>query len=173
MMPEKYELRRDSWNRVQADIAEDVTIGIKVLSETDERRIEKQTHAYVVMDLRTSLGPIRIRDIRIQWSVENQRHFIRWRQWFTGRIRDGRKEYLDVGGPLDPDTRRKFAGLILDVFAQIKEEAASGTLGRQNPGLQELKDKLEADQNTDAALEAVGQGTEVVEEAEVVAQPEV
>jgi hypothetical protein len=145
-MSEKYELRRDSFNRVQADIAEDVTVGIRVLSETDQRRIEKNTHAYCVMDIRTSLGVIRIRDIRIQWSEQNQRHFIRWRQWNTGRIRDGRKEYLDVAGPLDPETRTKFADAILDVFAQIKEEAALGTLGRANPQLHELKAKLEMEQ---------------------------
>ena len=187
-MAGKYELGYDSWNRVQADIAEDLTVGIKVLSETDQRRIEKGTHAYVVLDLRTSFGMIRIRDIRIQWSVPNQRHFIRWRQWFTGRIRDGRKEYLDVGGPLDPDTRNKFADSILDVFAQIKEEAASGTLGRQNPQLRELKDKLEleatqkATEAANAALEAIKpeeteeteevEEVEAHEEAEEAAQPE-
>ena len=141
-MPEKYELHRDSWNRLQADIAEDLTVGIKVLSETDQRRIEKGTHAYCVLDLRTSLGVIRIRDIRVQWSEKNQRHFIRWRQWFTGRLRDDRKEYLDVAGPLDPDTRNKFADAILDVFSQIREEAAMGTLGRHSPQLQELKAQL-------------------------------
>ncbi len=159
-MAEKYELRRDSWNRVQADIAEDLTVGIKVLSETDQRRIEKGTHAYCVLDLRTSLGVIRIRDIRVQWSEPNQRHFIRWRQWNTGRIRDGRKEYLDVAGPLDPDTRNKFADAILDVFSQIKEEAASGTLGRQNPQLQELKEKL-AMETTDAVEVAAATEAEV------------
>ena len=158
-MAGKYELRRDSWHRVQADIGQDLTVGVKVLAETDQRRIEKRTHAYVVLDLRTSFGVIRIRDIRIQWSEQNQRHFIRWRQWHTGRIRDGRKEYLDVAGPLDPDTRNKYAGAILDVFNQIKEEAAAGTLGHANPQLKELKEKLalENAQETDAAVEAVAE----------------
>jgi len=161
-MAGKYELRRDSFNRVQADIAEDLTVGIKVLSETDERRIDKNTHAYCVLDLRTSMGVLRIRDIKIQWSDPNQRHFIRWRQWNTGRLREGRKEYLDVAGPLDPDTRNKYASAILDVFAQIKEEAAAGTLGRANPQLQELKAKLALEniQETDAAVEAAAEGTE-------------
>ncbi len=161
-MAGKYELRRDSFNRVQTDIGVDLTVGIKVLSETDERRIEKNTHAYCVLDLRTSMGVIRIRDIKVQWSDPNQRHFIRWRQWNTGRLREGRKEYLDVAGPLDPDTRNKYAGAILDVFNQIKEEAAAGTLGRANPQLKELKEKLalENTQETDAAVEAVAEGTE-------------
>ena len=164
-MAGKYELRRDSWNRVQADIAEDLTVGIKVLSETDERRIDKNTHAYCVLDLRTSMGVIRIRDIKVQWSDPNQRHFIRWRQWNTGRIRGGRKEYLDVAGPLDPDTRNKYANAILDVFAQIKEEAAAGTLGHANPQLQELKEKmsLDAAQETEAAVEAAAEETEALE----------
>ena len=111
-MDGKYTLTRDSWNRVQADISPDVSVAIKVLAETDARRIEKQTHAYAVLDIRTDFGPIRIRDVRIQWSVQNERFFIRWRQWSTGRMRDGRKEYLDVAGPLDPDTRSKFADAI-------------------------------------------------------------
>ncbi len=168
-MPEKYELHRDSWNRLQADIAEDLTVGIKVLSESDQRRIEKGTHAYCVLDLRTSLGVIRIRDIRVQWSEKNQRHFIRWRQWFTGRQRDGRDEYLDVAGPLDRDTRNKFADCILDVFSQIKEEGAVGTLGRHNPQLQELKEQL-AMKTDEAAGEAAA--VEPAGEAIEAAQPE-
>lgn len=169
-MAGKYELRRDSWNRVQADITEDATVGIKMLPETDPRRIDKNTHAYCVLDLRTTFGVIRIRDIRVQWSDPNQRHFIRWRQWYTGRERDGRKEYLDVAGPLDATTRGKFADAILDVFTQIKEEAALGTLGRQNPQLKELKEKL-AIQTVDAVDEAAA--VEAAEEAMGVSQSEV
>lgn len=153
-MPEKYELRRDPFNRVQTDIADDLTVGIKILSETDQRRVERGTHAYCVLDLRTSFGPVRIRDIRVQWSERNQCHFIRWRQWSTGRIRNDRKEYLDVAGPLDPETRTKFANAILDVFTQIKEEAASGTLGRKYPELEELKKTIESAQDTATAITA-------------------
>lgn len=160
-MAGKYELRPDSWNRVQADISEDMTVGIKVLSATEERRIVKRTHAYCVLDLRTSIGVLRIRDIHIQWSEKNQRHFVRWRQWPTGRKRDGRLEYLDVAGPLDAGTRKNFEETILDVFAQIMEQAAAGTLGHANPQLQELKDKLALDavQGTDAAVEAAAEET--------------
>ncbi len=161
MMAGKYQLRRDDLHRIQADIADDATIGIKILSVTDARRIEKGTHAYCVLDLRTSMGVIRIRDIRIQWGERTQKHFIRWRQWPTGRMRRGedRPEYLDVAGPLDPETRSKFGNAILDVFSQIKEEAGLGTLGSENPELRELKEKLE--KHTDEAIETVLDGEQV------------
>ena len=158
-MAGKYLFRRDSWNRLQTDISESLTVAIKILSETDERRMMKNVHAYVILDVRTEVGPLRIRDIRVQWSEKNQRHFIRWRQWNTGRIRDERPEYLDVCGPLDAVTRNKFAEAILDVFAQIKEEAAAGTLGHANPQLQELKAHLELEKptETDEATEEIAQ----------------
>ncbi len=158
-MAGKYQFRRDSWNRLQTDISESLTVAIKILSETDERRMLKKVHAYVILDVRTEFGPLRVRDIRVQWSEKNQRHFIRWRQWNTGRIRDGREEYLDVCGPLDGATRGKFGEAILDVFAQIKEEAAAGTLGRANPQLEELTANLELEKppETDEATEEVAQ----------------
>lgn len=174
-MDGKYTLTRDSWNRVQADISPDVSVAIKVLAETDARRIEKQTHAYAVLDIRTDFGPIRIRDVRIQWSVQNERFFIRWRQWSTGRMRDGRKEYLDVAGPLDPDTRSKFADAILDLFAQIKEEAAQGTLGRANvEALNEVRAQIElaaiaSQASADEAPESV-EGAEIEASVEPVAE---
>ncbi len=163
-MAGKYQFRRDSWNRLQTDIGESLTIAIKMLSETDERRMLKKVHAYVILDIRTEFGPLRVRDIRVQWSEKNQQHFIRWRQWNTGRVRDGRDEYLDVCGPLDGATRNKFGDTILDVFAQIKEEAAAGTLGKANPQLQVLKARLE--------LEQAPETNEADEAAEEVAQPE-
>jgi DNA-binding cell septation regulator SpoVG len=148
MSETKYVIYRDSHNRLCADITESVTAGVKILSVTDERRQEKNTHAYVVLDVRTELGPIRIRDIRVMWSQENERYFLRWRQWPTGHLRDGHKEYLDVAGPQDRDTRKQFEDAILAVFHQVREEAERGTLGR-NPEtrkkLEEVKQQLQAD----------------------------
>lgn len=163
-MDAKYKIRRDEFNRLQADLDDELTVGIKILSETDQRRIEKNTHAYCVLDIRTSLGVIRIRDIRVQWSERNQQYFIRWRQWPTGKMRDDRKEYLDVAGPLDRGTRDKFADAILEVFSQIKEEAALGTLGRTNPQLGELKAQLEL-QAVGGVLEAAADGIPEASEA--------
>lgn len=143
----KYVIQRDSHNRLCAELSESVTAGVKILSVTDERRQEKNTHAYIVLDIRTELGPIRIRDIRVMWSQENERYFLRWRQWPTGHVRDNRKEYLDVAGPLDRESRRKFEEAILAVFHQVREEAERGTLGR-NPEsrkqLEEVKKQLQA-----------------------------
>lgn len=145
----KYEIIRDSHNRLCAEISESVTAGVKILSVTDERRQEKNTHAYIVLDIKTELGPIRIRDIRVMWSQENERYFLRWRQWPTGHVRDGRKEYLDVAGPLDRETRKKFEEAILAVFHQVREEAERGTLGRNleqtHKKLEEVQQMLSAD----------------------------
>lgn len=147
MSETKYVIQRDSHNRLCADLTDDVTVGVKILSVTDERRQEMNTHAYIVLDIRTELGPIRVRDIRVMWSQENERYFLRWRQWPTGHVRDGRKEYLDVAGPLDRETRKKFEEAILAVFQQVREEAEQGTLGR-NPEtrkkLEEVKQQLQS-----------------------------
>lgn len=127
----RYRIFRDSHQRLCAEVTEDLVVGLKVLSEVDSRRVENRVHAYAVLDVRTELGPLRIRDIKVMWSPENEQYFLRWRQWPTGKTRDGRKEYLDVVGPLDQDTRRKFEAEILGVFHQIREEAQRGTLERQ------------------------------------------
>jgi len=139
-----YNIERDSHNRLLAEINDDVSVGIKILAETDPRRVEKNVHAYAVLDVRTGLGPVRIRDIRIMFSQENERYFLRWRQWNTGKLRDGRKEYLDVAGPRDRETRRKFEEQILNVFHQVRSEAAKGTLARGEVGqkLNELRADL-------------------------------
>lgn len=142
-MSEKYQLQMDSYNRMTAVIAKGVEVGIKVLSMTDTRRIEKNEHAYAVLDVNTPLGIIRIRDIRIVWSANNEQFYLRWRQWRTGKMRNERPEYLDVAGPRDKETRLKFGAAILAVFEQIREEGAAGTLGRTNPQLAELKASLE------------------------------
>lgn len=143
MSEKTYQFSRDSHNRLCAEICKGATVGIKVLSETDPRRIERNEHAYAVLDLQTPLGLIRIRDIRILWSEPNKRFFLRWRQWRTGKMRNDRPEFLDVAGPQDKETRVRFTEKILEVFNQIKQEAALGTLGRANPNLQELKASLE------------------------------
>lgn len=150
----KYQLSRDSLNRLCTEIAPGVTVGIKVLSETDPRRLERGEHAYAVLDLATPLGPVRIRDIRVMWSKTNERFFLRWRQWKTGKVRDGRPEYLDVAGPQDRETRALFSEKIIEVFAQIKQEAAVESVGAQNPQLAELKAQLEGDQPEKPAEEA-------------------
>lgn len=150
-MSKRFAIERDSHNRLRADITEDLAVGIKILAETDSRRMERGVHGYAVLDVRTSLGPLRGRDIKVMWSETNQRYFLRWPQWPTGKIRDGRKEYLDVFGPLDPDTRAKLEGEILAVFHQVREEANKGTFGR-NP-------------KTHAELEALKYELEVAAEA--------
>ncbi len=148
-----YQLQMDSYNRMCATIAKGVEVGIKVLSMTDTRRIEKKEHAYAVLDLSTPIGVIRIRDIRIVWSEANNRFYLRWRQWRTGKMRNDRPEYLDVAGPRDKETRLKYGEAILAVFEQIRAEGAAGTLGRTNPKLAELKAALEQEPATEAVLD--------------------
>jgi DNA-binding cell septation regulator SpoVG len=164
-MPGQYVIVRDSFNRLRAEVTDSFAVGIKLLAEDHPRRVEQNVHAYVVADIATELGPWRIRDIRIMWSPENKRHFIRYRQWKTGKVRDQRDEWLDVAGPLDRDTRSKVQEAILAVFAQIKEEAQQGTLGRRVPAgtgtigdnpevaakLETLKGDLEATEAADIA----------------------
>jgi len=154
MSERTYQLQMDSYNRMCAEIAKGVEVGIKVLSMTDTRRIERKEHAYAVLDLSTPLGIIRIRDIRIVWSEPNQRFYLRWRQWRTGKTRNDRPEYLDVAGPRDKETRLKYGEAILAVFDQIREEGAAGTLGRSNPKLGELKAALEQEPQNEAVLDS-------------------
>lgn len=154
-MSEKQQHRivRDAHNRLCAEVSESITVGIKILGETDERRVEKGVHAYAVLDIRTEFGPIRARNIRVMWSTQNQRHFLRWPQWNTGRVRDGRPEYLDVFGPHDRDTRTNFEKMILEVFQQIRDEAQRGTLGRDNEtrrALEDLRSNLESQDDTES-----------------------
>lgn len=167
-MAGQYVIVRDSFNRLRAEISESFAIGVKLLAEDHPRRVEQHVHAYVVADLRTELGPWRIRDIRVMWSPENERFFVRYRQWKTGKIREGREEWLDVAGPLDRETRSKVQEAILGVFSQIKEEAAKGVLGKRSEGthmalgdnpilaaqLESIKKGLEADVEADEAVQA-------------------
>ena len=162
MLEKTYQLQMDSYNRMCADIAKGVSVGIKVLSMTDTRRIEKKEHAYAVLDLDTGLGTIRIRDIRIVWSEPNQRFYLRWRQWRTGKMRNERPEYLDVAGPRDKETRLKYGEAILAVFEQIRAEGAAGTLGRTNPKLAELKAALEQEPAKEEAVLDSPASTEAV-----------
>ena len=171
----KYTLERDSFNRWRTEITDSFAVGVKLLAEDHRRRVEQRVHAYVVVDLRTELGPWRLRDIRVIWSPENNRYFIRYKQWKTGKIRDGRPEYLDIAGPLDQGTRAKVSEAILGVFLQIKEEAKAGTLGRtprpretiatlgDNP---EIAAKLESLKESVGQQEAGGQREELVEALE-------
>jgi len=164
-MAEQYVIVRDSFNRLRVEITESFAVGVKLLAEDHPRRVEQHVHAYVVADLRTELGPWRVRDIRVMWSPENERNFIRYRQWKTGKLRDGREEWLDVAGPLDRETRSKVQDAILAVFFQIKDEAAKGVLGKRVEGiatlgenpilvaqLESIKKDLEADEAGDDAI---------------------
>lgn len=168
MSDQQYVIVRDSFHRLRAEVTDDIAVGIKLLSEDHPRRVEQNIHAYVVVDLMTELGPWRIRDIRIVWSAENERHFVRYRQWKTGKVREGRDEWLDVAGPLDRETRAKIQESILGVFHQIKEEAAKGTLGKQSTGtlgdnpevaaqLESIKSDLEEPEEDKPATEAAAE----------------
>ena len=159
-----YIIERDSFNRLRAEVSDSFAIGVKLLAEDHPRRVEQHVHAYVVADLRTELGPWRIRDIRIMWSPDNERYFIRYRQWKTGKVRDNRDEWLDVAGPLDRETRAKVAEAILAVFLQIKEEAAKGTLGRPKPPIH--AGTLGDNPEVAAKLETLKQGLATPPEAE-------
>jgi hypothetical protein len=103
------------------------------------------------------MGVLRIRDIRIKWSTKNECFYIQWRQWFTGKFRgvdregNPRKEFLDVCGPLDPQTRQNFNDSIVAVYAQIKSEAKAGTLGATVSGAKLAA--LRGQMNTAAAAE--------------------
>ena len=135
-MPGQHTIVRDSYHRWRVELTDSLAIGVKLLAEDHPRRVENNVHAYVVADLRTELGPWRIRDIRIMWSAQSERHFVRYRQWKTGQFRADRggeqkAEWLDVAGPQDAATRAKVQEAILSVFHQIKEEAAAGTLGKR------------------------------------------
>ena len=180
-MSEKYTIERDSFHRMRAQITEDFAVGVKLLAEDHQRRIDQRIHAYVVVDIRTELGPWRIRDIRVIWSPENERHFVRYRQWRTGKVRDGRDEWLDVAGPLDRETRAKVSEAILTVFYQIKEGDLKGkpeghevvtTIGDNAEvaaQLQNLKSRLdeptppatEPEAEGESTLVAVGEATTV------------
>ena len=161
-MSEQYVIERDSYNRLRADICPSTAVGIRMLAEDHPRRIENHVHAYVVVDLRTELGPWRIRDIRIMRFPGSENYFVRYRQWKTGRNRpdgEGKPEWLDVAGPLDRDTRAKIQESILAVFLQIREEAAAGTLGRnQSPEVQAQLVSLKEDLKTVEAPEGEGLG---------------
>jgi hypothetical protein len=154
-----FEIRRDSRQRLQADIADDLTIGFKQLPETDDRRVRFGVHAYAVLDIRTSKGVLRVRDIRIKWSEKNECFYIQWRQWYTGKTRgldregQPRKEFLDVCGPMDPATRQNFNDSIVAVYNQIKMEAKAGTLGATAGGarLAALRNQLAREQQLGAA----------------------
>ena len=153
MSEKTYQIDRDSNNRLCAEIAKGVTVGIKILAETDPRRMERREHAYAVLDIDTPLGCVRIRDIRILWSDPGQRFYLQWKQWRTGKIRFDRPEYLDIAGPRDREARQRFSEEILALFSQIKRLASVGTLGNISPELGELKATLESS-DTEAVSDA-------------------
>lgn len=153
-----YVLDRDPHNRIVAHYGQDgeISVGIKMLSESDADRVERGVHAYCVLDVATPLGPLRIRDIRIKHNATAGKFMVHWKQFSTGREREGKPEYLDVAGPQDRDTRDRYRTFILDVFQQIKDGVGLPTSGRRSrpvaamstlggiPALTELRDRLAA-----------------------------
>lgn len=168
MSDQKYVIVRDEFNRLRTEITDSFAVSVKLLAEDHPRRVEQHVHAYVVADLRvsvlpgTELVPWRIRDIRVMWSPDTERYFVRYRQWPAGKTRATTERWLDVAGPLDRETRAQVQEAILSVFFQIKEEAKQGVLGKLpvegNPPeitakLESLESELvqETDLNTDAS----------------------
>lgn len=122
MSEKTYQISQDSHNRLCAEIAEGVTVGFQVLDKNDWRYINRNERAYVVLDIETPLGRIRIRDVRLLRSATRGCFFLRWKQWKTGKFREGRPEYLDVAGPHNREGRDLFSAAILAVFEQLRKE---------------------------------------------------
>jgi len=149
---QKFEFVRDEHNRLVTHLGDDISLGIKMLSESDAERTDRGVHAYAVLDLQTSLGPIRIRDLKVVWNEGLQLFQVRWRQWKTGKIRNDRPEWLDVAGPQDKQTRENWKNFVLDVFHAVREGAGqravreqprtTSQLGQSHPELAELRNQL-------------------------------
>lgn len=137
------------YNSWEAQLSPTIKAGVRILAETDARRIDHGIHAYVLLDFPTDLGPMRVRDLKILLSRDGERYYVRWPWFQTKFTRPGasRPDRLDVVGPRDYTSRELINGKILALFHQIREEAAKGTLGRQPAvaeKLQHLKQELEA-----------------------------
>lgn len=150
-MSEKFAIERDTFGRWRTAFSPTVACGIRLLAEDHPRRVAKNVRAYVVLDIASDLMlPIvedpeeegepqplpvtfRIRDIEIVHHAESDRFLVRYRQWKTGKVRDGQDEYLDVAGPANRESRYFLQDQILAFFNQIREEASQGTLGRRRP----------------------------------------
>lgn len=144
-MSEKFAIERDSFGRWRTAFSPKMACGIRLLAEDHPRRVAKNVRAYVVLDIVSDLmipgqegeesipAAFRIRDIEIVHHAESDRYLVRYRQWKTGKIRDGQEEYLDVAGPASRESRYFLQDKILAFFHQIREEASQGTLGRRRP----------------------------------------
>jgi hypothetical protein len=121
--PKVYQLFTDDKGRRCAEIAPEETIGIRALGITDVARIERNEHAYVVLDLPGSRGAIRIRDILIVWSKRNKKLFVRWKQFRTNQVRDGRTVFLDAASPISKAGRDAYEDVILTIYRQILKES--------------------------------------------------
>lgn len=124
-----FSVSRDNRGRLRAQVSEDLAISMQILPVTDKRRMEKGVQAFAVLDINTSLGVIRVRNIRIVYQESWEPNYrVRW---YGHLVREHVKEirrgdYLDVAGPLDPPTRHRFAEIILSLFHFIMREAQAG-----------------------------------------------
>jgi hypothetical protein len=137
------------------NIAPDIVAAFKVRSVTDEERVKWNERAYIVLDFSTSLGPFRARKVRIRWSSRHQRLYVRWEKFPTGRKRDGgRKEQLDLFGPLDNETRATVERKLIEALDALEGQGHQGTAG-SDPAQQgvELEARLPSQQRTDASEE--------------------
>jgi hypothetical protein len=125
-----YVVTRDQQGRLSARISDGLTVAIQILAETDPRRTEKGIQGFAVLDIATDLGPFRVRNIHIKHFPEHSNPYqVHWYKHYLkgGRPSSGDRnaehQFLDVAGPLDPTTRRKFAEAILSLFHFIREAA--------------------------------------------------
>lgn len=179
MSKKKFELRSDNSGKFMTELGDEISCAMKLFSETDPQRIDYQVHAYAILDIRTTVRDLgsgesipivfRGRNIRIRWSTRNEQFYVHWHQWKTGRTRrdSDKPERMDVFGPLDRQSREIVNDAILAMFAQIREEAQAGTLGRANPELKELKAKLETAAASQQAAEADAEADNLADETEV------
>lgn len=126
-----FEVERDERGRLRAQVAADLAVAIQCLPETDHRRIERGVQAFAIVDLKTSLGPIRIRNVHIVHKPSNRVPYqVRWYKHAVKgtRTRQGQHDYLDVAGPLNPQTRKAFQDTILELFHFIRKEAEAGNI---------------------------------------------
>ena len=120
-------IQRDRHDRLCAEVAEGITVGLRVFSETDSRRLRYNTYAYAVVDFDTPLGQMRSRGIEVRWSVRNNHFYVKWPQQQFGKDLDnGRPDMLDVVGPRFVEGRENFEKLILELFHQVQAEAKDG-----------------------------------------------
>lgn len=109
----------DEKGRMCKEIADGLTVRVRLLNEADPRRVNIGVQAYAVLDLSTPFGALRIPDIRIVERVTDKSRVVRWKQWPVGRHRDGGKPFICRVGPLGQDARQKLEERLLEFFSEI------------------------------------------------------